>query len=265
MKDAPIGIFDSGVGGLTVTRALLDIMPREEVLYVGDTQHTPYGEKSLEEVRKYSLNIMDKLAEEGVKMLVIACNTASAALAGEAQKRYQIPVVEVIQPAVNRAKAQTRNGKIGVLGTTATINSQIYQKALKNSGIEVYAEACPEFVNYAEAGITGGKEVLDTVKKHLTPMQKAQVDTLVLGCTHYPLLAGPISYIMGEAVQMISSSQSAANQVYATLASNDLLRDYRAGNPKHRFICTKQTLKFEQLAARIMGGHYSGIREEKYS
>lgn len=265
MNDAPIGIFDSGVGGLTVTRALLDIMPREEVLYIGDTQHTPYGEKSLKEVRKYSLNIMDKLIEQGVKMLVIACNTASAALANETQKRYQVPVIEVIKPAVNRAKAQTRNGKVGVLGTTATINSQVYQKAFQDSGIEVYAQACPEFVSYAEAGITGGKKVLETVQKYLNPMQEAEIDTLVLGCTHYPLLTGPISYIMGESVQIVSSSQSAANQIYATLANAELLRDYQEQNPKHRFICTKQSPEFEKLAARIMGCHYSGIREEKYS
>ena len=218
MNDAPIGIFDSGVGGLTVARAILDQLPGERLLYIGDTANSPYGPKPLEQVRSMALNVMDELVDSGVKMLVIACNTATAAALDEARERYTkgmgIPVIEVISPAARTAAALTRSGRVGVIAT----------RALQGiPGLNLTQQACPRFVELAEAGITTGPQVLDVAKEYLEPLQAAAVDTLVLGCTHYPLLAGPISYVMGRNVALVSSSEETAKDVYRELAARDLL------------------------------------------
>ena len=228
MNDAPIGIFDSGVGGLTVARAILDQLPGERLLYIGDTANSPYGPKPLEQVRSMALNVMDELVDSGVKMLVIACNTATAAALDEARERYTkgmgIPVIEVISPAARTAAALTRSGRVGVIATAGTGNSGAYARALQGiPGLNLTQQACPRFVQLAEAGITTGPQVLDVAKEYLEPLQAAAVDTLVLGCTHYPLLAGPISYVMGRNVALVSSSEETAKDVYRELAARDLL------------------------------------------
>lgn len=228
MNDAPIGIFDSGVGGLTVARAILDQLPGERLLYIGDTANSPYGPKPLEQVRSMALNVMDELVDSGVKMLVIACNTATAAALDEARERYTkgmgIPVIEVISPAARTAAALTRSGRVGVIATAGTVNSGAYARALQGiPGLNLTQQACPRFVQLAEAGITTGPQVLDVAKEYLEPLQVAAVDTLVLGCTHYPLLAGPISYVMGRNVALVSSSEETAKDVYRELAARDLL------------------------------------------
>lgn len=228
MNDAPIGIFDSGVGGLTVARAILDQLPGERLLYIGDTANSPYGPKPLEQVRSMALNVMDELVDSGVKMLVIACNTATAAALDEARERYTkgmgIPVIEVISPAARTAAALTRSGRVGVIATAGTVNSGAYARALHGiPGLNLTQQACPRFVQLAEAGITTGPQVLDVAKEYLEPLQAAAVDTLVLGCTHYPLLAGPISYVMGRNVALVSSSEETAKDVYRELAARNLL------------------------------------------
>lgn len=228
MNDAPIGIFDSGVGGLTVARAILDQLPGERLLYIGDTANSPYGPKPLEQVRSMALNVMDELVDSGVKMLLIACNTATAAALDEARERYTkgmgIPVIEVISPAARTAAALTRSGRVGVIATAGTVNSGAYARALQGiPGLNLTQQACPRFVQLAEAGITTGPQVLDVAKEYLEPLQAAAVDTLVLGCTHYPLLAGPISYVMGRNVALVSSSEETAKDVYRELAARDLL------------------------------------------
>ena len=228
MNDAPIGIFDSGVGGLTVARAILDQLPGERLLYIGDTANSPYGPKPLEQVRSMALNVMDELVDSGVKMLVIACNTATAAALDEARERYTkgmgIPVIEVISPAARTAAALTRSGRVGVIATAGTVNSGAYARALQGiPGLNLTQQACPRFVELAEAGITTGPQVLDVAKEYLEPLQAAAVDTLVLGCTHYPLLAGPISYVMGRNVALVSSSEETAKDVYRELAARTLL------------------------------------------
>ena len=228
MNDAPIGIFDSGVGGLTVARAILDQLPGERLLYIGDTANSPYGPKPLEQVRSMALNVMDELVDSGVKMLVIACNTATAAALDEARERYTkgmgIPVIEVISPAARTAAALTRSGRVGVIATAGTVNSGAYARALQGiPGLNLTQQACPRFVQLAEAGITTGPQVLDVAKEYLEPLQAAAVDTLVLGCTHYPLLAGPISYVMGRNVALVSSREETAKDVYRELAARDLL------------------------------------------
>ncbi|MGB4135711.1 MAG: glutamate racemase [Microbacterium sp.] len=224
MNDAPIGIFDSGVGGLTVARAIRAQLPQESMVYIGDTAHSPYGPKPIAEVRRYALEVLDTLVEQGVKMLVIACNTASAAMLRDARERYDVPVVEVIGPAVRRAVSTTRNGRIGVIGTVGTIGSRAYQDMLEvNERLDVFTAACPRFVEFVEAGITGTPEVLAVAEGYLGPLRDAGIDTLVLGCTHYPFLRGAISYVMGEGVTLVSSDDETAADVYRQLVRGDLL------------------------------------------
>ena len=206
MTDAPIGIFDSGFGGLTVARAVLDQLPHESVVYFGDTARAPYGPRPIAETRRYALECLDRLVEHGVKVLVIACNTASAAVLHDARERYDLPVIEVIRPAVRRAAAATRNRRVGVISTAGTHQSQAYVDAFAAAPqIEVFSQPCPRFVEFVEAGVTGGKELLDVARGYLEPVAEHGVDTVVLGCTHYPLLTGVISYVMGDDVTLVSS------------------------------------------------------------
>ncbi|MDR1798812.1 MAG: glutamate racemase, partial [Bifidobacteriaceae bacterium] len=200
VNEAPIGIFDSGLGGLTVARAVLDQLPGEEILYLGDTAHTPYGPRPIAEVRELALGNLDRLVEAGVKLLVIACNTASAAVLHDARERYEqargVTVLEVIKPAVRRAVGATRNGRVGVIGTRTTIDSGAYADAFAAAPqLTLTSQACPRFVEFVEAGRTDGPEVLAVAKTYLEPLVRAQIDTLVLGCTHYPLLTGVLSYV----------------------------------------------------------------------
>lgn len=254
MDNAPIGIFDSGVGGLTVARAVSAQLPRESILYIGDTARSPYGPKPIADVRKYALEVLDTLVEQGVKMLVIACNTASAAMLRDARERYDVPVVEVIGPAVRTAMSTTRNGRIGVIGTAGTIGSRAYQDMLEvNENLTVFAEACPRFVEFVEAGVTDSPEVLATAEQYLAPLRHAGVDTLVLGCTHYPFLEGAISYVMGPEVSLVSSDSETAKDVYRQLVSRDLLASPDAV-PTHRYEATGSSADdFLSLAHRLMG------------
>jgi glutamate racemase len=252
--DAPIGIFDSGVGGLTVARAVLDQLPHEPIVYVGDTARGPYGPRPLAQVREFALEVMDHLVAEGVKVLVIACNSASAAVLRDARERYDVPVVEVIQPAVRRAVQATRNNRVGVIGTRATVTSQAYDDAFAAAThLDVVSQACPRFVEFVEAGVTGGPELLEVTHEYLAPLQQEEVDTLVLGCTHYPLLTGVVSYVMGDGVTLVSSAEETAKDVYRVLAANDLLRPASAPPPQHRFVATGDPEPFARLGRRFLG------------
>jgi glutamate racemase len=252
--DAPLGIFDSGVGGLTVARAVIDQLPHEEVLYVGDTARGPYGPLPLATVRAYALDIMDHLVDHGVKALVIACNSASAAVLRDARERYEVPVVEVIQPAVRRAARVTGNGRVAVIGTQATVTSGAYEDAFAAApSLELFMQACPRFVEFVEAGITGGPELLRVAQEYLVPLKEADVDTLVLGCTHYPLLTGVIQWVMGDDVVLVSSAEETAKDVYRTLAARDLLREPGHGEPDHRFLATGDPAVFATMGRRFLG------------
>jgi glutamate racemase len=255
VTDAPAGIFDSGVGGLTVARAILDQLPHEQVIYLGDVAHTPYGPKPIADVRRHALACLDHLVDRGVKLLIIACNTASAACLHDARERYPVPVVEVIRPAVRRAVAATRNGRVGVIGTTATITSGAYVDAFAAAPhVAVTGAACPQFVDFVERGITSGRALLGLASAYLEPLQRAQVDTLVFGCTHYPLLAGLIGLVMGDDVTLVSSADETAKDVYRVLTGADLLRPDDAPPPAHRFLTTGDTGSFRKLARRFLGG-----------
>lgn len=252
MDSRAIGVMDSGVGGLTVARAILDQLPNEPIVYVGDTAHGPYGPRSIAEVRELSLNVLDELVSRDVKMLVIACNSASAAMLRDARERYDIPVVEVIQPATRRAVSATRNGRIGVIGTSATVTSRAYNDAFAAAPhIEVLSQACPRFVEFVEAGVTGGPELVAAAHEYLDPLLEQDIDTLVLGCTHYPLLTGVISMIAGDKVTLVSSAEETAKDVYRTLTEHNLMRPLDAPAPEHQFLATGKT--FTGLAHRFLG------------
>lgn len=249
---APIGVFDSGLGGLTVARAIIDQLPGESIIYVGDNARGPYGPRSLAEVRSFTLEIMDQLVEAGVKAIVIACNTASSATLRDARERYEIPVLEVIQPAARRAVSATRSGRVGVIGTLATIESGAYLDSFAAAPqLIITSVACPAFVEFVERGETSGAEITGIARSYLQPLLLAGVDTLVLGCTHYPLLTGVISYIMGDEVTLVSSAEETAKDLYRTLVEKNLLNVTNA--PTYKFIATGDTESFSKLARRFLG------------
>jgi len=239
MSDASIGIFDSGVGGLTVARAILDQLPNEPLLYVADTARFPYGPKPIAEVRANALEVLDHLVDEGVKMLVIACNSASSAVLRDARERYQVPVVEVIQPAVRAAVSAT---------------SRAYDDAFAAAPhVTLTSVACPRFVEFVERGITMGDELLDVAREYLEPILEADCDALILGCTHYPLLTGVISYVAGDRVTLVSSADETAKDVYRVLQDRRLARAEDSPEPRHRFLATGDPAPFGALGRRFLG------------
>jgi glutamate racemase len=252
--DAPLGVVDSGIGGLTVARAILDQLPHERISYLGDTAHGPYGPLPLAEVRERTIACLDELAGEGAKLLVIACNSGSAACLRDARERYDVPVVEVIVPAVRRATAATRSGRVGVIGTTATIGSGAYADAFAaNPDITLTSVATPRFVEFVERGTVSGRQLLGVVQASLAPVLDAQVDTLVLGCTHYPLLSAVISLAVGPEVTLVSSAEETAQDVVRTLLTRSLERDPEAPAPEHRWRATGDQATFDRLAERFLG------------
>jgi glutamate racemase len=255
VKDAPIGIFDSGVGGLTVARAVIDQLPAERVVYVGDTANGPYGPLKIADIRRHALAVGDDLVERGVKLLVIACNTASAACLADARERYPVPVIEVVRPAVRRAVAATRSGRIGVIGTAATIASGAYTDAFAAAkDVEITAVACPRFVDFVERGMTSGRQVLGLAQSYLEPLQRAEVDTVVLGCTHYPLLTGVLQIVLGPDVSLVSSADETAKDVVRTLMADDLAREPTDPAPgPHEFLATGDPEPFRRLGRRFLG------------
>ena len=250
--ESPIGIFDSGFGGLTVARSVIDQLPHESIVYVGDTARQPYGPRPIGQVREYALECVDHLVERGVKAVVIACNSASSAMLRDARERYDVPVIEVILPAARRAVAATRHGRIGVIGTQATVDSMSYEDAFAAAPhLTVTTRACPRFVDFVEAGVTGGDELLAVAHEYLDPLTEAGVDTLILGCTHYPLLTGVISYVMGEQVTLVSSAEECAKDVYRTLARHQLMR--HEGDPAYEFVTTGEPDAFSATGRRFLG------------
>ncbi len=253
-RDLPIGVFDSGVGGLTVARALLDQLPGEPLLYLGDIAHGPYGPLPIAEVRRHSLAGLDALVAQGVKMLVIACNSASSACLRDARERYDVPVVEVIGPAVRRAVSATRNGRIGLLATAVTVASGAYDEAFSAAPqVTLTSAACPAFVEFVERGVTTGRQLLQLATHYLAPVVGADVDTVVLGCTHYPLLTGMISLVLGEGVSLVSSAEETAKDVYRVLARKGLGHAEDAPPAVHRFLATGDAEPFARVGRRFLG------------
>ncbi|MEJ3654547.1 glutamate racemase [Actinomycetes bacterium KLBMP 9759] len=258
--DAPIGIFDSGVGGLTVARAIIDQVPAERIVYVGDTAHAPYGPLPIAEIRRYALAVGDELMDRGVKAIVVACNSAAAACLPDIRERYPLPVVEVVRPAVRRAVAATRNGKVGVIGTSATIASGAYQDSfIAAQHVEVTAVACPRFVDFVERGMTSGRQVLGLAQSYLEPLQRAKVDTVVLGCTHYPLLAGILQIVLGPDVTLVSSADETAKDLVRVLYEQDIAREPDGRAVRHEFIATGDPASFQRLSRRFLGPEVGSV------
>jgi glutamate racemase len=260
----PLGIFDSGIGGLTVVRAIMDELPLEPVVYFGDHARFPYGPRSLEEIRRFSLQIAHHLVQEDVKLIVVACNAATSAALEDVADAVSVPVVGVIEPAVRAAARATRNGSVGLIGTQATVSSGAYQRAFGRlaPAVDVVAKACPRFVEFVERGDTTSPELMRAAREYLAPLQEAGVDTLILGCTHYPLLRGAIHHVMGPDVLLISSAEEAANDVYDVLASKGLLADGvetdRFEPPVHRFESSGDPSRFSVLGRRFLGPEFGG-------
>jgi glutamate racemase len=252
-------MFDSGLGGLTVARAVIDLLPHEDLIYFGDTARCPYGPRPAEEVKKFALEIMDSLMAEDVKVLVVACNSAASSALEEARKRYDVPVISVIEPAVRAAIAATRNRRIGLIGTNRTVTSGAYDRAVKvtRENVSLSSQACPLFVDFVERGDTTSDELIRIAEEYLQPLKDKDVDTLILGCTHYPLLSGVIQYVMGEGVVLVSSAEATAVDVFAELRNDDLL------NPatelgRHRFIASSEG-SMSQLGQRFLGPEFKEV------
>jgi glutamate racemase len=261
MSDRPIGIFDSGLGGLTVARAVIDVLPHESIVYFGDTARTPYGPKPLDEIYDYSNEIIDFLIERDVKLIVVGCNSASSALAQRGRPKIPVPLVTVIDPPAHTAARLTRNKRVGIIGTEATIGSRQYEEALVKTRqpVEVFSKACPDFVELAERGETTGRKTLEVAEGYLDDLKRADVDTLILGCTHYPLLQATIGYVMGPDVLLVSSADETAKDVYTVLVANGLLRE-DPSPPTHEFVTSGDTDEFARLGPRFLGPVISGVR-----
>ncbi|MGM7702225.1 glutamate racemase [Pseudalkalibacillus sp. Hm43] len=245
----PIGIIDSGVGGMTVAREVMRQLPKEKIYYLGDTIRCPYGPRPLEEVRTFTWNMIDYLLEKDIKLLIIACNTATAAVLEEAQQSLEIPVVGVIHPGARAAIKVTMNREIGVIGTEGTIHSKAYVQALHNidSKVNVHSLACPEFVPLVESGMLHEENTKRVVYERLAPLMKLPIDTLILGCTHYPILMPVIKDVMGVDVTIISSGAETAREVSTILYYNDLLNTDDQ-MPEHRFFTTGSSEIFNRLS-----------------
>jgi glutamate racemase len=255
MDDRPIGVFDSGFGGLTVARALIDLVPNEQLVYVGDTARYPYGPRLAEEVAEFAKEIVDYFVRiEDVKMVVVACNTAAAVALDELRFAYDVPIVGVIEPGLRSAAAITQNGRIGVIGTVGTIASGAYQRATSELRIaaEVHCFACPGFVEFVEQGEFDSDQVHVLAERLLSPMLALDVDTLLLGCTHYPFLARTIADVMGRKTFLVSSAEETAFDVGRTLASTGLGRRNPADKP-HRFLSSGDITWFTELGSRLLG------------
>ncbi|MFM7270226.1 MAG: glutamate racemase [Actinomycetes bacterium] len=257
----PIGVFDSGLGGLTVLRALIDLLPHESVTYFGDTGRFPYGPRPAEEVRGFAVEISDLLVERGVKMLVVACNSAASAALEVLQRRYDIPVIGVVEPGVRAAAAATTSGRIGVIGTVGTIASGAYQEVAAQHGLDLTCQACPGFVEFVEAGDVDSDQVRVLAERLLAPVCEAAVDTLVLGCTHYPLLARTIGAVMGREVVLVSSADETAFEVLRLLGGD------RGGGSRgtHRFITSGDPATFQRLGARFLGPEVAEVEAWSWS
>jgi len=253
--DAPIGVFDSGVGGLTVLRALTARLPDEHTIYLGDTARVPYGTRSGEVVTRYALMSARHLARHRIKLLVVACNTVSAHGLPALASALPIPVLGVIEPGAQLAAARTRGGAIAVLGTPATIASGAYQRTLKRLAplAPVIARACPLFVPLAEEGWTDGEVPRLIAERYLSDLRRARVDTAVLGCTHYPLLARTIAEVLGPEVAIVDSAEAITRSVSTLLGEHGLLRENGGSAARHRTLCTDVPERFRSVAERFLG------------
>lgn len=254
MDGAPIGMFDSGIGGLTVMKAVMSRLPGEPIIYFGDNARGPYGPRGLAEIRDFAIQIATYLEAQGVKLIVIACNSATSAGLLEVQRRCRVPVLGVVEPGARGAVRATRNRRIGVIGTMATIQSRAYLKAIHalDAGARVHSRACPTLVDFVERGEVEGARIEREVRRYLSPLLRRGVDTLVLGCTHYPLIKGVIGKVAGDGVSLISSDEEVAREVEENLARRGYLRS-DPEPPDYRFLCTGSVEQAVGLGRLFLG------------
>lgn len=249
----PIGVFDSGIGGLTVFREIGELMPNENLVYLGDTARVPYGTKSPETVTRYSFENANFLLAQNVKAIVVACNTASAFAVPALKKAFDMPLLGVIEAGASEAMRRTASGLVGVIGTYATIQSGKYEKLLKENGAkEVISSACPLFVPLAEEGWTDNSIALEIAKVYLKPFKASKVDTLILGCTHYPLLQNIIASVCGPTIQLVNSARTAALELKETLLREKLATSGTAGGKRSYFV-TDSAERAREVGGRFLG------------
>lgn len=254
MDGAPIGMFDSGIGGLTVMKAVMRRLPGEPIIYFGDNARGPYGPRDIAEIRAFALEIASFLEGLGVKLIVIACNSATSAGLLEVQRRCSVPVLGVVEPGARGAVQATHNRRIGVIGTVATVRSRAYVKAIHalDAGAHVHSRACPTLVDFVERGEVEGPRIKREVSRYLAPLLRRGVDTLVLGCTHYPLIKGVIGEVAGDGVSLISSDEEVAREVEENLARRGYLRS-DPEPPEYRFICSGSVEQAVSLGRIFLG------------
>ncbi|RNA67586.1 glutamate racemase [Alteribacter keqinensis] len=252
-----IGVIDSGIGGLTVAHELMRQLPKEKIIYLGDTLRCPYGPRPQNEVKEFTWNMVNFLLERDIKALVIACNTATAYTLGELKQKLNIPVIGVVQPGARAAINITKSNKVGIIGTEGTINSNVYNYALKkiNPNIKVHSLACPLFAPMIEQGLLSGKSSRKIVKKTMDQMHK-EIDTLILGCTHYPLIKNLIQEMLGNEVTLVSSSEETAREVSTILEVTNMLNQ-KVELPKHEFYTTGKNDVFIKVIKDVLGFHHN--------
>ncbi|MFH1655819.1 MAG: glutamate racemase [Candidatus Omnitrophota bacterium] len=256
-----IGIFDSGIGGLTVAKEVARLLPYEDIVYFGDTARVPYGIKSKSTIIKFSTENILFLLKQDVKLIVIACNTSSSVALSVLKRHFKIPIIGVISPGIKEAIYATRNKRIGVIATKATINSQAYQRQIKriDSKIKVFNQACPLLVPLVEEGWLNQKSTYDIASYYLKPLKKAKIDTLILGCTHYPLLKKVLRNILGGSVRLIDSAQQVAREAKEVLASDGMLNKKR--NPRYLFYVSDELQQFKKVAKNFLGREIKNLRK----
>ncbi|MBI3315858.1 MAG: glutamate racemase [Candidatus Omnitrophica bacterium] len=257
----PIGIFDSGIGGLTVLKEIQEEVPREDLVYFGDTARVPYGTKSKETITKFSLDNVRFLQNFDVKMVVVACNTAASLSLDVLKTSFSMPIIGVIEPGAKEALAATKNGRIGVIGTKATIGSGSYEACLKRlkPSLKVYSQACPLFVPFVEEGWLDGEVVTQVAKTYLEPLKTFGIDTLILGCTHYPLLSSVIRKTVGEEVSLVNSAEETAKEVRRLLTKLKAEAPRKKGNPETRFFVSDEPEQFRTLGERFLGRSITSV------
>ncbi|MBI1992082.1 MAG: glutamate racemase [Candidatus Omnitrophica bacterium] len=250
----PIGVFDSGIGGLTVVKALIEELPVESIVYFGDTARVPYGTKSKHTIVKFSLENVEFLLRFGVKCIVIACNTSSSWALPTLRKYFKVPIIGVIRPGALAAVRETRNKRIGVIGTNATIQSRAYETAIQriDPAVKVFSGSCPLFVPLVEEGWLNGSISRQVAQRYLEPLKRQRIDTLILGCTHYPLLAETIQSVLGKDTVLIDSAKQTVAEVRGVLMGADTLRDQRV-RPRYRFFVTDEPAHFSRISHRFLG------------
>jgi len=263
-RRSPIGIFDSGIGGLTVLKEIFATLPRENTIYLGDTARVPYGIRSPETVTRYSFENTRFLSSKQIKILVIACNTASSVSLDAVRGNFPVPVVGVIEPGAKAAAAATKNKKVGVIGTEATVKSTSYPRAIQSvdPSVEVFSIPCPLFVPMVEEGWTEGQITEMVAERYLADIRAKGIDTLVLGCTHYPLLKAVLGKVMGDGVSLIDSAIETSREIRSILSASSLLND-SAGYVKHEFYVTDAPQKFLAVGERFLGRKIEHIEQTK--